>query len=700
MKGRNAPLISVITPVYNAGEVLRQTADAVLGQTFTSLEWVVVDDGSSSAETLSVLAQLVHRDERVRLVRHPSNKGLPAARNTGVRESSAPFLFFLDGDDLVDPTFLEKAYWCLSLNKELSFVNSYVEGFGAKTYKWRGGFHEWEVFLQENRNTSCFMARRAVMEQVLFDESMREGCEDWDFWLHAASKGYWGYTIPEFLFFYRRSETEKWTTLAGKQAMEAMGRQLRTRYLHLDAQRFPNPQLTVAPFSVPAKITDTPSGATGKHLLCIFPWLHLGGVEQFNIQVLKGLRQKGWQITILTTLRDEHLWEDRFRAITTDIIHLANIATESQFIPLVEAFICSRPVQAVFLSHSMYGYFVTPWLKQRFPALPVVDFLHCEEENWLDGGYPNISALFHEFLDRTFVSSEHLKGYCIQKGKPTAKIEVCYTNVDADEVKRDIERGRALRDQLQIGNEELVLLFVARLTEQKQPMVLVEVVERLKQAGKAFRCVVIGDGPDRERFVQEVRKRGLKEYFIYLGKQTNEVVLDYMSACDIFFLPSLYEGIALTLYEAMAKELVIVGADVGGQRELVDDSCGFLVQPSAPASEAEAYFRILGALLDEPQRVKAMGQAGRRRVAARFHLSQTLRLLDEALSGIRPEAVSPTALGQAYGLVMNRVFFLEGEKAKLEERTASAAYRILSRYEEPYQKAKGIYKKLKQKINQ
>lgn len=131
----------------------------------------------------------------------------------------------------------------LETHTEYKFVNSWVVGFGAQQYNWTGGFHDRELFLKENRNTSCFMSRREVFGSVLFDETMRNGCEDWDFWLQAASLNYWGYTIPEYLFYYRRTLNKNWEDLQNPARLWKVREKLNAKYAAILKERgFPQPQ--------------------------------------------------------------------------------------------------------------------------------------------------------------------------------------------------------------------------------------------------------------------------------------------------------------------------------------------------------------------------------------------------------------------------------------------------------------------------
>src|SRR5215204_696893 len=98
-------LVSVIMPAYNAGRYIAESVRSVQAQTFGGWELVVVDDGSAD-DTGEVVRRFAAADARVRYVRRP-NGGQAAARNTGLAEARAPFVAFLDADDLWLPEKLE-----------------------------------------------------------------------------------------------------------------------------------------------------------------------------------------------------------------------------------------------------------------------------------------------------------------------------------------------------------------------------------------------------------------------------------------------------------------------------------------------------------------------------------------------------------------------------------------------------------------
>ena len=98
------PRTSVITPAYNAHGTIAASVQSALAQTVEDLEVIVVDDGSSPP-IADALADV--RDDRLRILRHPGNRGAPAARNTALRAARAPLVSLLDADDLWEPGYLD-----------------------------------------------------------------------------------------------------------------------------------------------------------------------------------------------------------------------------------------------------------------------------------------------------------------------------------------------------------------------------------------------------------------------------------------------------------------------------------------------------------------------------------------------------------------------------------------------------------------
>ena len=628
-----APSVSIVTPFYNTGAVFRETAACVFQQSLQQWEWIIVNDGSTDAEALALLQEYRARDPRIRILEHTHNRGLSAARNTGFQAARAPYVVQLDSDDLLEPTAVEKWLWFLESYPEYGFVKGYTVGFEADTYLWKNGFHDGKAFLEENIVAATSMIRVAVHKAVGgYDETFRGGLEDWDFWLRCASHGQWGGTLPEYLDWYRRRQAheDRWAEWNNPQAVQV---QLQQRYPQLWTGEFPDiqPRWHYAYDPVPEdQGWDNTLGKDKPRLLMIVPWLTVGGADKFNLDVLEQLTTQGWEVSLATTLTGDSSWLPQFARFTPDIFILHHFLQLTDYPRFLRYLIRSRQFDLVMITNSELGYLLLPYLRAHCPEIPFVDYCHMEEEEWKNGGYPRLAVEYQYLLAMNIVSSAHLRDWMQKRGANPAHIHVCYTNVDAERWQPVSAAQRlASRQALDIADETPIFLYAARICAQKQPRVFADTLVQLRQHTTNWLAVVAGDGPDLDWLRSFVKQHGLSDHVRLLGAVSNDHVAGLMAAADIFFLPSQWEGIALSIYEAMASGLPIVGADVGGQRELVTPECGVLIMPDTPAAQAAAYAAALNELIQQPEQRRRMGHAGRQRVQAQFRLTDLAKRLQQ-----------------------------------------------------------------------
>ena len=674
------PVVSVVTPYFNTGPVFRETARCVLGQSLQAFEWIIVNDGSTDPEALAVLDEFRPEqcgDPRIRVINHRVNHGLPASRNTGFRAARAELVFQIDADDLIEPTTLEKCAWYLHSYTGAAFVKGWSVGFGACEYLWTKGFHNGREFLNENLATATAMLRRSVHESVGgCDETIRAGMEDWDFWVRCASMGYWGGTIPEYLDWYRRRDNQHddWGNLKTQHARQTFRARLRGLYPRVFADggfpelapHWPKP-LEPVPAAPPFA---NPLAKDRPRLLMIVPWLRMGGADRFNLDLMRFLTSPAggeWEVTVATT-NAGHPWLPQVTALTPDVFCMDQFLRPVDYPRFLRGLIESRRPDVVMVSNAELGYQLLPYLRTHCPGPTYVDFNHMEEPHWRSGGHPRSGIAMQEQLDLNVVVSEHLKTWMVQRGADDRRIEVCYINADTALFHPDAAARREERAELQIGDGECVILYAARFCPQKQPLVFAESIARLRDLCSglkdqpAFTVLVAGDGENRDALVDRLNALDLlregdepdpSRPVVMLGAVPPERMPAVMAASDVFFLPSLWEGIALSIYEAMAAGLAVVGANVGGQRELVTPETGVLLDRPADgdaAAEAERYAVALLDLLTDGRKRCSLGAAARDRIQRHFELanmgSRMLELFAHArdLRDAEPRTAIPPSL--------------------------------------------------------
>jgi len=197
------PRVSVVIPCYNYANYLGEALQSVINQTFRELEIIIVNDGSTD-NTVHVAEQIIaaHPQCRIRLITQ-ANSGQPAAsRNRGISEARGEYILPLDADDIIHPTMLQKMVDILEGNDTVDIVYSDTIRFGDTNNSYRT--EEWDLqrLATVNIINYCALFRRKVWEEV-GGYRLDCGYEDWDFWISAAEKGFKGYRIPEYLFYYR-----------------------------------------------------------------------------------------------------------------------------------------------------------------------------------------------------------------------------------------------------------------------------------------------------------------------------------------------------------------------------------------------------------------------------------------------------------------------------------------------------------------
>lgn len=181
--------VSVIIPTYDRAVKIGRAISSVLQQSFPDYELLIVDDGSTD-HTRSVLIQF---GPRIRLLFHDENKGVSAARNTGIFASDAPLIAFLDSDDHWLPEklstqvryFQEHPEAVVCQTEELWVRNGRRVNPMKKHLKPSGDIFEASLKLCLV-SPSAVMLRRSLLNEVgLFDESL-PACEDYDLWLRIS----------------------------------------------------------------------------------------------------------------------------------------------------------------------------------------------------------------------------------------------------------------------------------------------------------------------------------------------------------------------------------------------------------------------------------------------------------------------------------------------------------------------------------
>lgn len=175
--------------------------------------------------------------------------------------------------------------------------------------------------------------------------------------------------------------------------------------------------------------------------------------------------------------------------------------------------------------------------------------------------------------------------------------------------RRDVLAGLGLTPEcFVIGN-------IARLVPLKNHLFLIRVAAELIKRGKRLKVVIVGDGPLGEQLRKAAAESGIGEHVLFTGARTD--IPELLSAFDLFALPSLTEGISITLLEAMAAAVPCAASDVGGNSEIIRDrSMGRLL----PLNDLSAWVEELDRLIEDGSERKRIGASGSDFIESNFGL--------------------------------------------------------------------------------
>jgi glycosyltransferase involved in cell wall biosynthesis len=180
-------LVSIIIPVYNRAQLIGETLDSILNQTYNNWECIVVDDGSTD-ETKMIVQEYVQMNSRIKLYNRPGNclKGANACRNYGFENSIGDYVKWFDSDDIMLPMHLEALISVLKV-ENVDFVVGDSVNFengretNSKPYDFDRHIAEINPFLYATNQigwiTDDFLAKREVVQKIKFNEKLEAGQE-------------------------------------------------------------------------------------------------------------------------------------------------------------------------------------------------------------------------------------------------------------------------------------------------------------------------------------------------------------------------------------------------------------------------------------------------------------------------------------------------------------------------------------------
>lgn len=227
----NKIFFSIIIPCYNIELYISKTLDCVLEQTFKNFEVILINDGSTD-KTGKILDEYKIKDTRIRVI-HKKNEGVSKTRNLGIEKSRGKYIYFLDGDDLIEKNLLEKAYSILE-NKSVKMFsfgydtkdnmnsrNYVAEKFSKKIFTSKE-FLNYFLKKEISQSICSFITKKEFFDKLEFDCDLVDG-EDLDFQMKLLLRNNFNlYYDSDIYFHYIRREDSATKKLFSLKALKTL----------------------------------------------------------------------------------------------------------------------------------------------------------------------------------------------------------------------------------------------------------------------------------------------------------------------------------------------------------------------------------------------------------------------------------------------------------------------------------------------
>lgn len=357
--------------------------------------------------------------------------------------------------------------------------------------------------------------------------------------------------------------------------------------------------------------------------------LGIGGAERLLLAILEKLDRKKYYPVVCCFYGGEVL--KQIEALNIKVINL-KVKNKLDFTFFWKFFFVLKREKPRIIHTHLFHANIVGRLVARLAGVPVVISTQHYSSNF--HGYFGIllDRLTAPLTDRIIAVSEAAKMFCVKQEYIEAKkISVVYNGVELDSINRQVNSKElpnqpSLRDGPIIGSAGR---FVAIKGFEYLFYAIPEVIVRYPGA-KFF---ILGYGPLKQHLIELANKLHISDKVKFMSPQTE--VCEFLSLLDVYVLPSLSEGLSITLLEAMAMEKHIVATNVGGNSEvIIDGETGLLV----PAQNPNAISRAIIYLLENKPHAIQMGIRAKKQVENRFNINRMLKdteLIYDSLSAAK-----------------------------------------------------------------
>lgn len=634
--------VSIIT-YYTGDENIKQTYMCLLNQTFPHWEWLIV-----TQKTDKLIKDLKKQDKRIKII-EVEESGIAKAQYIAAEKANSDILLLLSQRDLIDKTMIECGYFTMITNPEGVWAYSRVVDFGRKKRLYNKKLDIYEMADQNIISKCAFIRKEKFLELDDYINLPMEVYEDWYMWLSFLSKkyvpikmdfyGYWNRkTLKEKVLLIENNEEK---SKISKKYIDKVRNKIKTDTKVIEFDKIYQFDFKDIPKKIDITKKDIFEKNNKKKVLFIAPWFVVGGADLFTLNLIKGLRKKGYEISVITNKKCDYILRQEVEQYVDEYFDLTTFLKEKDWASFIYHIIKSRKIDCVFITNSLYGYYVLPWLKCQFKDVPFVDYIHAENWTLRNGGFPKDSNSVAHYLDATYTCTKHLKNtmYTVMN-RNVKNVKPIYIGTDANfyDPSIEYEGEKELKEKYK---DKKVILFIGRLVHYKRPLFAVELMKSILRDRKDIRLIMVGDGAAFDDVKQKINEENLEEYIHLYGMQDSDNVRKFYKISDLTLICSLREGLTLTTYESLSMGVPVVSSDIGGQKEIIEKDCGYLILPYQQPSEQfdfnysneeiKEYKEAVQKILNNQEKVDYKAVC-RKKVTDRFSIDKMIINVDKEIS--------------------------------------------------------------------
>ena len=233
------PKVSIIIPCYNQGKYVAEAINSALRQTFKDIEIVCVNDGSTD-NSVEIIKSFENKYKNFIFLNNEENRGVIYSRNFAIKNCNGTYILPLDADDIIEPTYVEKAVKILDNNPNIGIVYCKAKIFGNYDKYWNlKPFNKSDILYENCIFCSALFRKSDFLKFGGYNNNMKYGCEDYDLWLSFIEQGLEVFQINEILFSYRQYDETSRTTISLKNKKEIWNNLIKNHInLYLNDENF------------------------------------------------------------------------------------------------------------------------------------------------------------------------------------------------------------------------------------------------------------------------------------------------------------------------------------------------------------------------------------------------------------------------------------------------------------------------------